>query len=321
MTTNTTLVLGAGGTVGLAYHAGVLKALAEVAGIEAAGADLIVGTSAGAAAGAFLRSGWTSDDLWQRAIGTHPDVAELTEEERAEQQRAIFTRTWTGTADLARRGVGSSYALLRSLSPLAGPPVPGWVGRWFPAGLFSMASAEETFARDIGVEWPAQPLWLCAFDLVGRRRVVLGRDGDTELPVYKAALASCAIPGLYRPVRDGRRVLVDGGVSSTTNADLVAGRSTDQVIVVAPMAFDPRNAPNPAKQLARRRASRALSAEVKQVRASGLPVTVLRPGLEEIGLHGRNFMRMDTSEQVARLAYECAARALGRPALADHPAA
>jgi hypothetical protein len=110
-------------------------------------------------------------------------------------------------------------------------------------------------------------------------------------------------------------------VTSTTNADLVAGRSTDQVIVVAPMAFDPRNAPNPAKQLARRRASRALSAEVKQVRASGLPVTVLRPGLEEIGLHGRNFMRMDTSEQVARLAYECAARALGRPALADHPAA
>ena len=39
------VVLGAGGIVGAAYHAGVLTALAE-AGFDARHADLIVGTSA-----------------------------------------------------------------------------------------------------------------------------------------------------------------------------------------------------------------------------------------------------------------------------------
>ena len=42
----TAVVLGAGGTVGIAYHAGVAKALAD-AGVHPADADLVVGTSAG----------------------------------------------------------------------------------------------------------------------------------------------------------------------------------------------------------------------------------------------------------------------------------
>ena len=66
------LVLGAGGTVGMAYHAGSLRALQLVGGVDPSGCDLIVGTSAGSVIGAYLRSGWTSEDLWQLALGTHP---------------------------------------------------------------------------------------------------------------------------------------------------------------------------------------------------------------------------------------------------------
>lgn len=53
-----TLVLGAGGPVGKAFHAGVLRAIAERCGWEARAADVIVGTSAGAHIGALLRMDW-----------------------------------------------------------------------------------------------------------------------------------------------------------------------------------------------------------------------------------------------------------------------
>jgi NTE family protein len=306
----TTLVLGAGGTVGLAYHAGVLKALSDVAGIEASDADLLIGTSAGSAAAAFLRSGYSSDDLWHMALGTHETLAGLTDDDLGERRRALFTRNWTSPAELIRLGVGTSYAMLRMAGLAPALPLPRSVKHRFPAGLFTMASAEEELGEQLATEWPARPMWLCAYDLVRRERVVLGNGSETSLNVPRAVLASCAIPGMYRPVRDRRRVLVDGGVTSTTNLDLVAPRRPGLVIVVAPMAYEPGESHRPADQLTRRRAAKALARETRCARETGHKLVILRPCREEVRAHGRNFMRMDASEAIARLAYECAARTL-----------
>ena len=71
------LVLGAGGTVGLSYHAGALRALELVGGLVPDAAELIVGTSAGSVVGSYLRSGWGTEDFWQLAMGTHPSLAGL----------------------------------------------------------------------------------------------------------------------------------------------------------------------------------------------------------------------------------------------------
>ena len=56
--------------------------------------------------------------------------------------------------------------------------------------------------------------------LVSGERIVLGSRGAPSLSLADAVAASCAIPGVYAPVRLGRRVLVDGGVRSTTNLDV-----------------------------------------------------------------------------------------------------
>ncbi|MEY2449881.1 MAG: hypothetical protein QOH79_3357 [Acidimicrobiaceae bacterium] len=306
----TTLVLGAGGTVGLAYHAGVLKALHEVAGIEAAEADLLIGTSAGSAVSAYLRSGYTSDDLWRMALGTHETLVGLTDGELEERRRALFTRNWTSPTELLRLGIGTSYAVLRMAGLAPALPLPHSVRHRFPAGLFTMASAEAELGEQLVTEWPEKPMWLCSYDLVRRERVVIGNDTETTLDVPRAVLASCAIPGMYRPVRDGRRVLVDGGVTSTTNLDLVAPRRPGLVIAVAPMAYETNETQRTADQLTRRRPARALSREARRVREAGHALVILRPSREEVRAHGRNFMRMDTSEAIARLAYECAARTL-----------
>jgi predicted acylesterase/phospholipase RssA len=123
-------------------------------------------------------------------------------------------------------------------------------------------------------------------------------------------LASCAIPGIYRPVRDGRRVLVDGGVLSSTNLDLAVDRAPQLVIVVAPMAFDTEDAPSPAEQITRRRAAVTLGREARAVRTMGHDVVTIRPWRKEIGMHGSNLMRLDTLTAVTTMAYDCATATL-----------
>ena len=105
------LVLGAGGTVGLAYHCGVLHALAQVAGVKPDEAELVIGTSAGSVIGAYLRAGWTTDDMWQFALGTHPTLASMAPDELDDRRRAIFVPAWATPRELARRGVGSAVRL------------------------------------------------------------------------------------------------------------------------------------------------------------------------------------------------------------------
>src|SRR5688500_17649462 len=105
----TGLVLGAGGVVGMAYHAGVLHALEQEAGFAADAADLIVGTSAGSVVGAYVRAGWSTDDFWHLALGDHPELEAIGGGDPIEARRQILTPAFRSPFDLARRAVGSAY--------------------------------------------------------------------------------------------------------------------------------------------------------------------------------------------------------------------
>jgi NTE family protein len=63
------LVLGAGGTVGAAYHAGALAALQHDLGWDARDAAVVVGTSAGSIVGSLLRLGVPPTDLAALTVG------------------------------------------------------------------------------------------------------------------------------------------------------------------------------------------------------------------------------------------------------------
>src|SRR4029453_10355370 len=73
------LVLGAGGVIGHAYHAGVLDGLCDATGWDPRDAEVIVGTSAGSVVGALLRAGFSARDLAARSTGdpVSPEGAEL----------------------------------------------------------------------------------------------------------------------------------------------------------------------------------------------------------------------------------------------------
>jgi NTE family protein len=296
------VVLGAGGIVGAAYHAGVLTALAE-AGFDARDADLIVGTSAGSAVGATLRAGFPPLDLAPRNLG----------EPISDEAASIVGRTG-GPPNLDLRPRPFSRAPLPSSPKLlfrsARHPTKVLAGL-LPTGTIATDVIGERISMMYGERsWPEQPLWICAVDLEHGDRVVFGRDApDTTVGV--AVQASSSIPGFFRPVEhDGRRY-VDGGVHSPTNADLLAEQGFDMVLIVSPMSAT-RLAHGALLPNARPVHARRLASEVDRLRRSGTPVLTFQPTPDVVSAMGRN--SMDSGRRVTTT---MAALASSRDRLAD----
>ena len=306
------LVLGAGGTVGMAYHAGVLRALEEVGGYRPDDADLVIGTSAGSMIGAMVRSGLSTEDLFAISLGDHPDIDLESPGEQA------WSAAWTSPTDVARRVLGSLYVLQRSLVRVPLPALPPALGRLFPGGFFTIADVEDVLAGILPTTWPTKPLWTVSVDVRTGRRVVLGRRNPPRTDLHTAVKASCAIPAFFTPQRVGRRTLVDGGVHSTTNLDLATKVSPQVIIGVVPMGYDPTAAPGGMERLVRSYAHRTLDREVAQARRLGARVLLLRPGRDDLAAFGGlDMMRREGNGTVAQVAYESTARALADPEAID----
>ena len=214
----TGLVLGAGGVIGHAWHAGVLAGLAEGTGWDPRRADRVVGTSAGSVVSAILRAGLHPADIFARATG----------QPVSEEGRQIVVRGF-GTSGpvtpppfrrppVTRLSPAAPRTVLRALNPLN--PRLGLLTGALPRGTTDTATISEGIGRLHAGGWPEQPLWVCAVRLRDGSRVVFGRD-RTDAPVGQAVAASCAIPGYYAPVSIDGVDHVDGGVHSPTNADVV----------------------------------------------------------------------------------------------------
>ncbi|MCP5027197.1 MAG: patatin-like phospholipase family protein [Actinomycetia bacterium] len=299
------LVLGAGGLVGIAYHAGVLAALEEVAGIVPHEADLIVGTSAGSVVGAHIRMGRTTAELYELARA-HPDV------QAAERGDDMFQRAWRTPVGLVRRGIGSAFVIGRSLVRFPMPRIPSELRSMFPGGFYAVDGDDPMLAERLPEEWPQKALWLNAVDIRTGRRVVMGRSGHPHETLQQAVLASCAIPGWYQPVRIGGRTLVDGGVHSTTNLDLAAKAGCRFIVGSVPMGFDPAERHRPARLIGRSFPNRSVEAEIVAARGQGAQVLLFRPTAAELPIHGPNGMRSSGLDLVAEAAYEAATERLSK---------
>src|ERR1700735_1198031 len=114
------LVLGGGGVAGIAWMTGVLAGLAD-AGQDVTGADLLVGTSAGAAGAAAGRGGAAVDALFERQVDPALQAREISVELDMEKFGAEFAALLTGmnsaeSAQDAQRRVGA-YALAAHTVP------------------------------------------------------------------------------------------------------------------------------------------------------------------------------------------------------------
>ncbi len=258
---NRALVLGGGGVTGAAWELGLLAGLAAL-GVDLAGADLVVGTSAGAVTGAQLRSGVPLDSLYERQL--------------APQAGEISARL--GPAVIARM----AWIMLTSRDQVRARARLGAMA--LRAGTVPEADRQRVFERRLtSADWPARPLLLTAIDARTGEFVVFDAAGEASL--VQAVGASCAVPGVWPPVTIGSRRFIDGGMRSPANADLAAG--FDRVVVIAPLGRGTARIAGPQVQAA-------------ELRASGARVAVIQPDAAARMAIGRNVLDLARRAAAAR---------------------
>lgn len=210
---STALVLGGGGVAGIAWELGVLDALAS-AGVDLTTADRIVGTSAGSAVGAQLRTGESLESLCARQLVPVGQSAELHVESSLDGLIEQFAACFEGAPD--------EIEVRRRLGAVA----------------LGVATVEESArlavieSRLSSHEWSDRELLITTVDaFTGEFNVF---DRHSGVPLVAAVAASCAVPGIWPPVTIGETRYIDGGVRSGSNADLAEG--CDVVVIVAPFA-------------------------------------------------------------------------------------
>lgn len=174
------LVLAGGGARGLA-HIGVLKVL-EREGIHV---DFISGTSVGALIGSLSAAQLSAHDI--EAIALDGKLGKAFFPRAAVIQEIVYL---------------PSYVCLRVL-------------QLKPAlGLYSGKSIAKFVRKNIpaqykNIEQLPTPFVAVSVDLSTGAKFVHSKGN-----IAKAVQASCSVPFLYRPVKDGSRYMVDGGISS-----------------------------------------------------------------------------------------------------------
>jgi len=310
------LVLGGGGILGAAWMVGALKAVEEIHGWDPRTADYIVGTSAGSVLTALLGAGVSVDQLV-----AHQHCKPITEGPLAGYSWDYEKATGSNRPSLPRLlGPGSGKLIRRTLAGGARKMPPTAVlSAFLPAGKGSLdrvGHLVEAFTP-YG-EWSPHPnCWIVALDYESGRRVAFGHENAPDVPLNEAVMASCAIPGWFRPMQINGRTYIDGGAWSATSVDLLAGLDLDEVYVLAPMLSFAMDQPETVLGRMERRwrvqvTKRCLS-EVNKVRSGGTDVVVLGPGPEDLEAMGANVMDNSRRLRVLDMSLKTSVEALRDP--------
>ncbi len=308
------LVLGAGGVVGQAYHAGVLAALEHDYGWDPRSAEVIVGTSAGSITGSLLRRGVPASELAAWTVR-----APLTDEGRLLEE--MFGTAHPELAPFRARDLvlrrpslpGPRMVLNAVRRPREFRPLTAAMSLLAPG---SHDIVEQLSALGTVDEWPSDDLWISTVRRADGRRVVFGHDGAPEAPLHRAVAASCAVPGYFSPVRIDRDDYVDGGAHSPTSAELLRRRELDLVIVVSPMS-GPAPLPHDLYDVSRRLSARLAAREVRTLREGGTPVVVFRPGSAEQQVMGNDFLSADRVDRIVQESFLAAGSHAAQSPLRD----
>jgi NTE family protein len=274
------LVLGAGGILGEAWMGGLLAGLRDATGFDARSCEHFVGTSAGSIVAAGLAAGVDPASRLKQL----PQQPPVTGEE--DTRRSLL-----GGALRFGRGAGATaFAPLAALalrsSAMSGAAVRRAALARVPEGRRSLSGLGNEIAR-LGLDWDGR-LFVVAVDLASGRRVVLGLPGERQVPVPAAVEASCAIPGVFRPVRAAGRTYVDGGAWSLTNLDVAPVAQGTRVLCLNPTGSlgaiaSLRGAIGPL--------SRSVAAvESLALQRRGASATTLSPDAESARIMGGDFM-------------------------------
>src|SRR5436190_10115478 len=220
------LVVGAGGIVGEAWMGGLLAGLREASGFDARSCKHFVGTSAGSIVAAGLAGGIDPASRLEQ-LPSQPDA--IVDEPPA---RSLIG----GALRVGRDAGATAFAPLAALAlrstAMSGAAVRRTALARVPNGRRSLSDLGGAIAR-LRLDWDGR-LLVVAVERESGRRVVFGMPGETGLSVAHAVQASCAIPGVFRPIEAGGRTYVDGGAGSLTNLDVAPVARGTRVLCLNP---------------------------------------------------------------------------------------
>jgi NTE family protein len=288
------LVLGAGGTLGIAWLRGVLVGLEEASGLDFRRCEYFVGTSAGAYVAATLAAGHRPG-----AAAADPGRAPDSAAEPPEEAGPI------------KRLAGESGRLAAALTA---PFMPLALAVTRPGGAVARAAVLKVTptprrapvdlaraARELGARFDGR-LRVVAVDRARGSRVVFGAPGAPAAAVAEAVLASCSIPWVFAPVEIGGRQYVDGGVWSLSNLDVAPAGRGAEVLALLP-TFGKARGSGPLGLL--RAAGQAAGlAELQVLRARGARAQIVAPDAaasEAIGSDLMNARRRGPVFEAGRL--------------------
>lgn len=203
------LALGGGGARGLA-HIGVLRVLER----ERIPIDLIVGTSIGALVGGAYACGISPDELRKRV-----DAYLNSTEFQSSAMKAFETAHAKGELGLTEK----IQSYLRNTFYL--------IQAMFKPGILPNEDFQTTinyFIPDIQIEETRIPFRAVATDLVSGEEIIFSKG-----PLRQAVMASCAVPGAIAPLKEGERLLSDGGIICLVPSSVARREGADIVISVA----------------------------------------------------------------------------------------
>ena len=288
-----TLVCGAGGTLGEAWMRGLLNGAADGAGIDFRGCRHFLGTSAGAIVAAVLAAG-RAPDAGGDAAGAWNDAA---------ADGAQLREPRLGAAGRAAGRLGAAAAA--PVAPLALAATARGGAALRAAALRAVPARERRLDRlghmldRLGARFDGR-LLIAAVDRRSGRRVLFGAPDAPEAAVRDAVLASCAVPGLFAPVRIGGREYVDGGVWSPTNLDAAPAGRGERVLCLVPTAGG---------GLLRAPTAALWTTESLALRARGATVETIRPDAASARAMGLNLMDGSRSAAVLAAGYAQGRRA------------
>ena len=209
------VVLGGGGAKGAA-HIGVLKYLEEV-GIPV---DYVAGTSIGSIIGGLYAMGYTPDELadlianmdWSKYVGNRIDRNAMALETRQRSSTTIINIPF------------SLNRFIHGRQPMSVIPS-AYVNNTALINLFNdlcVGYQKEMDFNDLPI-----PFACVATDIKTGKEVVIRRGS-----VPTAMRASMAIPGVFSPVRIGKHLLVDGGLTNNYPVDVMKEMGADIIIGV-----------------------------------------------------------------------------------------
>jgi NTE family protein len=221
------LVLGGGGILGEAWMLAVLAGIEESADVDMRECGAFIGTSAGSIVSAALAAGTRPRDR----LGQLPEQPPVTDSEDGGGASVLGNALRLGAAAGGAAAAPLAAVALRS-AEFGGALVRRAALNRIPHGRRSLRGLGRSLDH-AGARFDGR-LSISAVELESGRRVMFGTPDAPPATVGQAVEASCAIPGVFQPVRVNGRSYVDGGAWSPTNMDTARVRRGTRVLCLNP---------------------------------------------------------------------------------------